>query len=335
MKPMRIAVTLLVASVLLVAAGCGGSDESVPSDAVAVVDGTEISKAELDALIGRAKKSYVAQKREFPTAGTPEYQSLQTQAVAFLVQRTENEKEVASRGLEVTDKEIDGRVAEVRKTYFDDNQKKLDTQLARQGYTPATFRADIRAQLVSEELFENVTKDVKVTEAELRKYYTDNRSQYAVPKSREVRHILVKTKALADDVYDQLKGGADFAVLAKKLSLDPGSKNNGGKLTVSKGQTVAPFDQSAFLLETDQISKPIKTEFGYHVIQPVGDVKPGKTTAFAAVKGQIKSQLEEKKKNEAIQKWSAETKKSYESKVSYATGFEPPAVATDEATTTG
>lgn len=334
MKPMRIAMSLVIVLLgVLVAAGCGGSDESVPSGSVAVVDGTEITKAELDALIGRAKKSYVSQKRDFPKAGTAEYQSLQTQAVAFLVQRAEYDQEAESLGLTVSDKDVDARVAEVKKTYFENNQKKLDKQLADQGYTTETFRADIRAQLVSEKLFESVTKDVQATDADAKKYYDDNRSQYDVPESREVRHILVKTRAEAEDVVAQLEGGGDFAAIAKKVSLDPGSKDNGGKLTITKGQTVAPFDQTAFLLKTDQVSKPIKTEFGYHVIQPLGEVKPGKTTPFEQVKAQIKTQLADTKKNEAIQKWAAETRKSYDGKVSYATGFAPPAAATTSSTT--
>ncbi len=336
MKPIRLVLPLLVLAVLvLVAAGCGGSDTSVPSNAVAVVDGTEIGKADLDALIGRAKKSYVAQKRDFPKAGTAEFQSLQTQAVAYLVQRTEYQKEAESLKLSVSDKEVDDRVAQVKKTYFSNDQKKLDKQLVDQGYTTATFREDIRSQLLSEKIYNAVTKDVSVTDADVKKYYDDHRAQYEVPESREVRHILVKTKAEADDVYNKLKNGADFAALAKKLSLDTGSKAGGGKLTISKGQTVAPFDQTAFLLTTNQISRPIKTQFGYHVIQPISDVKPGKTTPLSAVKSQIKSQLQESKKNEAIQKWATDIKKTYDSKVSYADGFAPPAAATDQTSTSG
>ena len=92
MKPTRVVLSVLVALAVLVAAACGGTDQSVPADAVAVVDGTPVTKAELDELLARAKKSYTDQKRAFPKAGTAEYQALQTQAVAFLVQRAEYDK---------------------------------------------------------------------------------------------------------------------------------------------------------------------------------------------------------------------------------------------------
>ena len=110
MKPTRVALSVLVAFAVLVAAACGGSDESVPSNAVAVVDGTPVTKAELDALLTRAKKSYTSQKRAFPKAGTAEYQSLQTQAVAFLVQRAEYDKQADDLKLAVTDKEVQDRI---------------------------------------------------------------------------------------------------------------------------------------------------------------------------------------------------------------------------------
>ena len=139
-----------------------------------------------------------------------------------------------------------------------------------------------------------------------------------------MRHILVKTKKQADDLYAQLQNGADFAALAKKFSEDTGSKANGGKLTISKGQTVAPFDQTAFALKNDEISKPVKTEFGYHMIQPLSATKPAKVTPLKEVKASIKQQLQQTKKNEAMTKWVDELKKDYEDKVSYATGFTPP-----------
>jgi parvulin-like peptidyl-prolyl isomerase len=319
-----------LAAVTLVAAGCGDSDE-VPADAVAVVDGTTITRSSLDSLLARAKKSYAAQKRTFPKAGTSEYQSLQTQAVAYLVQREEYAREADKLGIDVTDQQIAKKVAEVKKQYFGGNQTKFEKGLADQGYTKATLEEDIRSQLLTEGIYKKVTSDAKVTDADVKSYYEKNRANYTVPESRSVRHILVKTKADADRIRAELVNGGDFAALAKANSIDPGSKDAGGKLTVSKGQTVAPFDKAAFSLDTNELSQPIKTQFGYHLIQPLGDVKPGSVTPFDQVKDQIRTQLESEKKNTAVNKWVADVEKEYKGKVQYAAGFAPP----DTSTTTG
>ena len=98
------------------------------------------------------------------------------------------------------------------------------------------MREDISAQLISEEIFNKVTKRREGDATpRSRTYYHKNRRSTQQPQTRDVRHILVKTKALADSVYAQLKNGADFAALAKKYSQDTGSKAQGGKLTISQG----------------------------------------------------------------------------------------------------
>ena len=304
-------------------AGCGG-DEDVPADAVAVVDGQEIAKSDYDALIAQAKKSYKNQKREFPAAGSQEFQTLRNQAVQFLVQREQFEQKAEDLDVKVTDKQVDARLEQIQKQYFGGDRKKFEKQLKEQGITEKQVRNDIRAQLVSEKIFAKVTGDAKVTDEEIAAYYAKNKAQYSQPESRDVRHILVKTKKQADDLYTQLQNGADFAALAKKFSEDTGSKANGGKLTISKGQTVAPFDQTAFLLKKNDISKPVKTEFGYHIIQPLSETKPAKVTPLKEVRASIKQQLEQTQKNEAMTKWVDDLKKDYKDKVSYATGFTPP-----------
>lgn len=322
-----------LAAVTLVAAGCGDTDE-IPADAVAVVDGTSITRSSLEELLARAKKSYTAQKREFPKAGTPEYQSLQNQAVAYLVQREEYSREADDLGIEITDAEITKELDKVKQDYFQNDQKKFEAGLKEQGYTVAALREDIHAQLVSKKLYERVTKDVQVTDADLQKHYAENKDQYSVAESRSVRHILVKTKAEADKLHAELESGADFAALAKQSSLDPGSKEQGGKLTVSRGQTVAPFDKAAFSLKTNQLSAPVKTEFGYHLIEPLAAVKAGSVTPFAKVKEQIRTQLVEERRNKAVSDWAAEIEKKYDGKVTYAAGFEPPDTSTAEEETT-
>ena len=116
----------------------------------------------------------------------------------------------------------------------------------------------------------------------------------------------------------------------------PGLEDQGGKLTVSKGQTVAPFDKAAFSLDTNELSEPVKTQYGYHLIQPLTDVKKGRVTPFAEVRTQIKSQLLQQKKSNAVSDWVAKVEKEYKGKVSYATGYEPPATTTtDTGSTTG
>ena len=322
MKISRLVLLLCVlASIGL--AGCGG-DEDVPADAVAVVDGQEIAKSDYDALIAQAKKSYKNQKREFPAAGSQEFQTLRNQAVQFLVQREQFEQKAEDLDVEVTDKQVDARLEQIKKQYFGGDQKKFEKQLKEQGITEKQVRNDIRAQLVSEKIFAKVAGDAKVTDEEIAAYYAKNKTQYSQPESRDVRHILVKTKKQADDLYTQLQNGANFAALAKQFSEDTGSKAKGGKLTISKGQTVAPFDQTAFLLKENDISKPVKTEFGYHIIQPLTDTKPAKVTPLKDVQASIKQQLQQTEKNEAMTKWVDDLKKDYKDKVSYATGFTPP-----------
>jgi parvulin-like peptidyl-prolyl isomerase len=336
LKPMRIVAAALVLLAVLVAAACGsgGSDnQSVPANSVAVVDGTSVTKAQLNALLSRAKLTYKSQKRAFPKAGTSDYQALQAQAVAYLVQRAEYDNRAESMKLQVSDKEIADRVAQIKQQSFQGSQKKFDAALKAQGYTLASLREDVKSQLVSEKIYDAVTKDVKVSDPEITKYYNQNKSQFTTAESRDVRHILVKTKAQADRIYTQLKNGASFAALAKKYSLDPGSKDNGGKLTITRGQTVAPFDQTAFTLSTNVISRPIKTEYGYHVIQPISDVKPATTTSLKDARPQIEATLLEKAKNDAITKWTNDVKDYFTKKVSYAAGYAPPAAATTPTTT--
>jgi foldase protein PrsA len=323
---------------VLLAAACGGGDsssEDVPDDAVAVVDGREIARSEFDELIDQAKKSYQSQDREFPAAGSEEYQTLQDQAVAHLVQKVELEQAAEEMGIEVTDEDVDKRLDQVIKQYYGGDEKKFDKQLKEQKVSKERVREDIRGQLVSEKIYNEVTKGVKATDAEVQSFYNENKANYQQGASREVRHILVKTKALADDVRAQLTpNGSNFAALARKYTTDTGSKATGGQLSITKGQTVSEFDKVAFALKTRAISQPVKTEFGFHIIQAVGDIKKPTTTPLKQVETSIRQQLEQTEKNEKMTAWLEDLKADYEDKVAYAVGFNPPPEATTGTTGT-
>jgi len=322
--------------VALLAAGCGGSDSNeVSNNAVAVVDGKDIPRSEFDALFGQAKRSYKAQKRPFPEAGSEEYQTLRNQAVQALVQRVELEQAADDLEIEISDKDVDKRLEQIKKQYYGGDQKKLEAQLKEQKLTLDQVKEDIRGQLVSERIFNNVTKDVEVTDADIKKFYDQNEAQYKQAESRDVRHILLKKKAKAESVRAQLtSSGSNFAQLARKFTEDTGSKAAGGKLTISRGQTVSPFDKVAFDLDKNEISGLVKTEFGFHIIQAVSDVKKANTTPLKQVKAQIKTQLLQTKKNEKMTAWVEDLKADYEGKVSYAAGFSPPPAATGTTGTT-
>ena len=327
--------TFLLAAFVAVLAGCGGGGGgNVPSNAVAKVDGQTITQKQFDELLDQAKRSYQSQKRKFPPAGSQEYQALKNQAVQYLVQRVEFAQEAEDLGITITDKEIADRLKQIKKQYFGGSESRYDKQLKQQGLTDEQVKADVRAQLVSEKIFKKVTGKVKVSDADVKKYYDEHQSQYGTPEQRDVAHILVKSKSLADKLYNRVKKGENFSKLAKQYSQDPGSKKQGGKLTISKGQTVGPFDQTAFLLSTGQISRPVKTNFGYHIIKALGDVKPAKTTPFSQVKSSIRQQLLQQKRNEAMTTWSNKLKKDFDGKVSYQTGYAPPATTSTAATTT-
>jgi parvulin-like peptidyl-prolyl isomerase len=326
--------TFLVAALAAVLAACGGGGSgSVPADAIAKVGVGVVTLKEFNTLIDQAKRNYASQKRSFPKPGTTEYQTLKNQAVRYLVQRAEFAQQAEKLGVTVTDKDVDTRLTQIKKQYFGGSESKYKQQLTQQGLTDQQVRDDIRANLISERLFSKVTSKTTVDSAAVKAYYDQHQSQYGVPEQRDVAHILVKTKALADKLYTQIQNGADFATLAKKYSQDPGSKAQGGKLTISKGQTVGPFDQTAFLLQTGQVSHPIKTQFGFHIIKALGPVKAATTTPFAKVQASIRQQLVQQKKNQAMTTWVNNLTKDYSGKVSYQTGYAPPATTTTATTT--
>jgi peptidyl-prolyl cis-trans isomerase D len=145
-----------------------------------------------------------------------------------------------------------------------------------------------------------------VTDAEIGAYYQERRDEFTEPEQACASHILVKVKAtpeaaeghpeaearaLAQQALEQVKGGADFAAVARKVSEDAGSASGGGDLGCSpRGRMVPEFDNAAFSLEPGQISDLVKTGFGFHVIR-LNSLKPETAPALAQVKERIRQTL--------------------------------------------
>jgi foldase protein PrsA len=299
-----------------------------------VVGRIHISFAQLDRAMAQAEQSYKAQKQEFPKAGSPEYRALQDRALTVLVQRAQLAQKAEELNITISQKQIEDRLKQIKQQYFGGSDQKYRQELKRQGVTDAEVRDDVKASLISEAIADRVTSGVKVAEPQLRAYYKKNLSRFTQPETREVRHILVKSKATADRLYRQLQDGADFATLAEKFSQDPGSKAQGGKLTITRGQTVPEFDATAFKLKTGELSKPVKTQFGWHIIYAEKATTPKKVQPFAQVKEVIRQQLVSDQRNDNLNDWYDGVKKEFASRTTYAKGFEPLQTGTTTGTTT-
>jgi peptidyl-prolyl cis-trans isomerase D len=146
---------------------------------------------------------------------------------------------------------------------------------------------------------DQVRNSITVPQADIEAFYKQNLQQYQTPAQVRASHILLKlegkdekqVQALAEDLAKKAKGGADFAALAKQYSEDDSNNMNGGDLDYfGRGRMVAEFEQAAFAMKAGEISGPVKTAFGYHIIKVV-DNKPDTTRPVAEVRAEIEDQL--------------------------------------------
>jgi peptidyl-prolyl cis-trans isomerase C len=142
---------------------------------------------------------------------------------------------------------------------------------------------------------ESVRKDISDTDA--RKFYDERVKQAGGPEVK-ASHILVETEDKAKEIFEEIAHGADFAEMAAKHSKDPGSKANGGSLGYfGKGRMVPEFETAAFQLKVGEVSLPVKSQFGWHLIK-VEDKREREPPGFEEVKEQIVSALVREKANE-------------------------------------
>ncbi|HSQ33921.1 MAG TPA: peptidylprolyl isomerase [Peptostreptococcaceae bacterium] len=188
--------------------------------------------------------------------------------------------------------------------------KSLESAGIDEAFLKDQMKKDVAIQNYSAEYIKNL----KTSEADLNKYYNDNKEEF---RKEEVKasHILISTqdaqgKALSDkdkaakkkeaeDILAKIKAGEDFGELAKEYSNDPGSAKNGGDLGFfAKGVMVPEFENTAFSLEKGKVSDLVESEFGYHIIKVTDKIN--KINPFAEVKDQIKEKMEQEKLSEHI-----------------------------------
>jgi foldase protein PrsA len=235
---------------------------------VAAVNGQAISRADLD----RKLESSAAAK----------------QALTQMVQQTLIDQYARDKKVEVSQADIDKRIGEIKAKY---PAGQFDQMVKQQGYTAQDVQNIIKGSLVLEKA---VAPQVHVSEADIKSYYDKNHAVFDKPAQVKARHILVADENTAKTVLAKLKASptdATWTALAKQYSTDPSSKEKGGDLGYfGRGQMVPQFQDAAFGAKVGQIVGPVKSPFGYHIIQ-VTDKKPPTTASLASTHDQIKQTL--------------------------------------------
>jgi len=322
---------VIVAAVLLgllasafVFAACGGN--GVPTGAIASVGDATVTQEQFDQIWKQAEAQYASQAGApaFPKEGTAQYDQLKVSIIDYLVQNEVIKQQAADMKVTVTQKQLDDRIKQV--TDQVGGQKKLDALLKKQGVTTEQLKTQLEAQMLQEAVRAKVGENAKVTAAQIKAYYDDpkNKSQFVVADSIDARHVLVKTKAEAETVQKLLaadNSDANWTKVAKKYSTDPGTKDKGGSLgSFAKGRMVPEFEKVAFSIKTGTVSAPVKTQYGWHVIE-VTKKTPGSSQTLAEATPTIEQSLKYALQTKAWDTWLAAAEKK--ANIKYAAGFDP------------
>ena len=190
--------------------------------------------------------------------------------------------------LAVSEDELDSEIQSIVDESFQGNEEELQTVLEFYGISMESFRDDARLNLLVRKL---ATEQIEDTEEGLRQFFEENRFLFDQEEEIEARHILVETEAEADDILAQLEDGEDFATLAAEYSLDTSNKDQAGYLGFfGRGMMVPEFEETAFALEIGEISQPVETNFGFHIIELL-DRQDGTEAVYEDVEEQVREAM--------------------------------------------
>ena len=192
---------------------------------------------------------------------------------------------------------------------FYESDEALQAELDRYGLTLDDVRNNMKSNIQIETL---LNPYMNITDEEVLQYFEENKASFAQQEQVKASHILVDTGEEALEVKARLDGGEDFAELASEYSLDDTNSEQGGNLGYfGRSGMVQEFSDAAFSLEIGEISDPVQSTFGYHIIL-VEDKIEASEPDFETHKDEIKKQIESTKSYEAYMAWYAEKLEEYE-----------------------
>jgi foldase protein PrsA len=318
----------LVAAALGLAAfaGCGND---LPSGAVAQVGDSTISKDEFEKWLKTAargnaqagtavapdppeftkcvaakQKTPVPKGQKKPTEAAlkkqckTEYDALKREVMQFLIQAEWVQQEAEDQGIKVTDKQIERAFEDQKKQAFP-TDKAYKEFLASSGMTEEDILFRVKLNELQQKLTQKVTEDAKkVTDADVEAYYQKNKKRFAQPERRDLRVVLTKTEAKANEAKRALDSGQPFKRVVKKYSIDEASKSQAGLLpAVSEGQQEKAFDTAIFEAKKGELEGPVKTQFGWYVFKVEKVTKASQQTlkqSRETIRNLLRSQRQQK-----------------------------------------
>lgn len=172
----------------------------------------------------------------------------------------------------------------------------------------------VKSNILKQYALNKLLCNIVVSEDEIVNYYSTNKSRFTTPPSVKASHILVDDIEKAKEIEDEIKGGLTFEDAAKKYSKCPSSQQGGDLGFFSAGMMVPEFEKAAFEMEKDQISSPVKTQFGYHLIK-VYEKRDETIKSIDEVRDQLKNQLLAQKQQDLYLRKANELKGKYSIKV--------------------
>ena len=214
-----------------------------------------------------------------------EYNALRDQVLEFLIRGNWIEQETKKQNLKVSDKDVQKQIdAAVKQAFQNPATSRSSSQ--RSGLTQADVFYQQRNQLLQQKLTEKVTKaQGNVTDAQIQQYYDKNKSKFATPERRDLRIVLTKTQAKAAQARKALESGQSWSASRRSTRSTRPPRRQGGKLAgVAKGQQEKALDDAIFKADKGKLVGPVKTQFGYYVLE-VSKITRGQAAVARAVEG--------------------------------------------------